>query len=71
MEKVKVKVTMEYEVTNCSDCPFKHYHYGHGECWYECSHKYHGRGAYGNILWGCQEKFTEVPEWCPVFGEKK
>lgn len=61
-----MKVTTEYEVTGCNDCPFAYAHYGHGECWTECSHKNHGRGYYENILWGCQERFTRTPDWCPL-----
>lgn len=61
-----MKVKIEYEIDNCTNCPFKYYHYGQGECWYECSHKDHNRGAYANILYGCNEKFQNIPEWCPL-----
>jgi hypothetical protein len=54
------------EVTDCQDCPFATDHRGHGECWKQCSHPQHSQGAYGNILWGCQEKFKATPNWCPI-----
>ena len=54
------------EVTDCRDCPFATDHRGHGECWKQCSHPQHNQGAYGNILWGCQEKFKATPNWCPI-----
>jgi hypothetical protein len=54
------------EVTDCRDCPFAHDHRGHGECWKECTHPQHNQGAYGNVLWGCQAKFTATPDWCPL-----
>ena len=54
------------EVTDCRDCPFAGDHRGHGECWTECRHPQHNQGAYGNILWGCQEKFKTTPIWCPI-----
>lgn len=61
-----MKLTIEIDVNDCRNCPFKHNHYGHGECWTECNHPKNGRGCYENILWGCQEEFKEVPEWCPL-----
>lgn len=61
-----MKVMIEYDIDNCGNCPFKRYHYGHGECWYECTHKDNGRGAYEDILWGCNEQFTQTPHWCPL-----
>lgn len=62
-----MKVQIEYEVKDCRDCPFRRSHRGHGECWEECGHKDNGKGCYENILWGCQEEFTAVPDWCPLF----
>lgn len=61
-----MKVQIDIEVTDCRDCLFRSSFRGHGECWEECSHKESGKGAYENILWGCQEEFKEVPEWCPL-----
>lgn len=60
------KVNIEYEIMDCRDCPFAKLHTGHGECWTECHHKDHKQAAYENILWGCQEEFKRVPEWCPL-----
>lgn len=60
------KATVEIGVTDCRDCPFARQHRGHGECWTECAHKGNGRGFYENILWGCQEDFKTIPEWCPL-----
>ena len=54
------------EVTDCRDCPFAGDHRGHGECWKECRHPQNNRGAYANILWGCQEQFKSTPSWCPL-----
>ena len=54
------------EVTDCQDCPFANDHRSQGECWTECQHAQHNQGAYGNILWGCQEKFKVTPSWCPL-----
>ena len=59
-------VDIQYDITNCTDCPFKYNHRGHGECWTECLHKENGRKYYDNILWGCQEDFTKIPDWCPL-----
>ena len=61
-----MEITMTYDVTDCRDCPFANSYYGHGECWEECTHKENGRGAYEDILWGCQQSFAVVPEWCPI-----
>ena len=61
-----MEVTVKVDVTNCKNCPFARSHQGHGECWTECAHKDHGRDCYQNILWGCQEHFSKVPEWCPI-----
>jgi hypothetical protein len=61
-----MKITTEIEVTDCRDCPFAHSHSGQGECWTECNHPANGREPYEDILWGCQEGFKEVPEWCPL-----
>lgn len=61
-----MKIQLEIDIKNCTDCPFAKEHIGHGECWTECDHKNHNQGAYGNILWGCQSKFEKVPEWCPL-----
>jgi len=58
------------EVTDCRDCPYKHDHRGHGECWAECNHP-DAPGGYKNILWGCQESFEKVPGWCPIFSKAK
>lgn len=65
-----MKIFIEVDINNCKDCLYKKYHYGHGECWYYCSHPDNGRGGYENILWGCQEEFKEIPEWCPLPLEK-
>ena len=66
-----VEVVFKYDVNNCTDCPFRDDWRGHGECWAECTHKDHGQGAYGCILWGCQEEFEAVPVWCPLgLGER-
>lgn len=54
------------EVTDCRDCPFAKEHRGHGECLMFCSHKDAGRKGYENVLFGCFEKFKEIPEWCPL-----
>jgi len=54
------------QVTNCQDCPYAHDYRGQGEGWKECRHPQHNRGGYGNILWGCQEKFKATPSWCPL-----
>ena len=62
----KPKVTVEVEVSDCRDCPYKGAHRGQGECWTECNHKDHKQEAYGNILWGCQAEFEKVPDWCPI-----
>ena len=56
------------EITDCTDCPFAKKHVGHEECWTECSHEENNRGAYEDILWGCQGFFQRVPNWCPIFG---
>ncbi len=61
-----MKVLIEYDITDCRDCPFKYDHRGHGECWAECTHKDHGQQSYGNILYGCGEKFKSIPVWCPL-----
>jgi hypothetical protein len=61
-----MKLTIEIDVTDCRDCQFRGSVRGQGECWEECSHKKHGQGPYGNILWGCQEDFKQVPKWCPL-----
>ena len=66
-----MKVLVELDITDCRDCPFTYRHSGHGECWTECRHKGNNRGAYENILWGCQDSFKEVPEWCPIFSKKQ
>lgn len=59
-------IKTEIEVKDCRSCPFAYRHNGHGECWTECSNKKHGRDFYENILWGCQENFEKVPDWCPL-----
>jgi hypothetical protein len=67
-----VEVNFTYNVTDCRDCPFRKNHYGHGECWEECTHKGTGREWHERILWGCQAQFKKVPEWCPLgFGGKQ
>jgi len=60
------KVKIEIEINDCTDCVFKKDQYGHGECWSYCSNPNHKQKPYENILWGCQEKFETVPEWCPI-----
>ena len=57
---------LEVEVKDCRDCPMRHSHRGHGECWEECCHPEFPGGAYDNILWGCQESFKEIPKLCPL-----
>lgn len=59
----------EIDVNDCRDCPFCHKHIGHGEGWYHCIHPNHGKGAYGNILWGLSEKYEALPDWCPGIGK--
>jgi len=61
-----MKVLIEYDITDCRDCPFKYNYRGQGECWAECSHKGNGCLPYENILYGCQEPFEKIPEWCPL-----
>ncbi len=56
----------EIDVKGCTNCPHRYDHRGHGECWAECGHGSHGRPAYGNILWGCQEQPKPPPSWCPL-----
>ena len=65
MKGYGMKVTIEIDVTDCRDCHFNRYHSGHGECWYYCSHPYSPDG-YDDILYGCGEKFKEIPNWCPL-----
>jgi len=66
-----MKVIIEYDIDDCQNCPFKLNHQGQGECWAECSHKdaYKKQGYYGTILYGCWEKFTGTPDWCPIFNK--
>ena len=59
-----MKVTVD--VTDCRDCPFRGSSRGHGECWEQCDHNENGRGAFKDILWGCQEDYKKTPEWCPL-----
>lgn len=54
------------EVKNCEDCPFRKSNRGHGECWEYCNHPENGRPPYEDILWGCQERFRSIPNWCPL-----
>lgn len=61
-----MKVQIEYDITDCRDCPFRHFHVGQGECWSECSHNDHNQKWYDAILYGCQESFTKIPDWCPL-----
>lgn len=61
-----MKITIEVDVKDCRNCPHKHSLRGHGECWEECTHPNRNRAPYENILWGCQEEFSRVPEWCPL-----
>jgi len=61
-----MKVMIEYDITDCRNCPFRYAHRGHGECWSECSHKDNGRSSYENILYGCNEPFKVIPKWCPI-----
>lgn len=61
-----MKKTIEIYVTDCRDCIFRYDHRGHGECWAQCDHEDHGRELFENILWGCQEEFKSIPEWCPL-----
>ncbi len=63
--KLIMKVLAELDVKNCNDCPFRNYHYGHGECWYECRHK-DAPKAYGSIIHGGGESFKGTPKWCPL-----
>lgn len=66
-----MKVKMEFEVKDCTNCPFAKENRGHGECWTYCSHPKHGQKPYEDILWGCQSYFKAIPKWCPlVKGEK-
>lgn len=65
-----MKLTIEMDVTDCRNCCYKKDHYGHGQCWAYCSNPNNGRGAYEDILWGCQGKFVKIPDWCPIFKEK-
>jgi hypothetical protein len=65
-----VKITIEHDVKDCRSCPFRYHHYGQGECWEECHHPQNGKDVYENILWGCQEQFKRVPDWCPIFNAK-
>lgn len=59
-------VTVQYEITDCTNCIFAKGHSSHGECWTECAHKDHNRGYHENILWGCNQQFKQVPKWCPL-----
>lgn len=61
-----MKVTIEYDVTHCSNCPYVFDHDSHSECWAECTHKETGRKWYDMILYGCNEQMKPVPEWCPL-----
>jgi len=62
----KYEIKTEKPITNCLNCIFRRNHYGHGECWEECSHPDNGRGSYENILYGCQGEFKKTPIWCPL-----
>ena len=61
-----MKINIEIDVTDCSDCPFTKDHRGHGECWSYCGNGGHGQEPYGDILWGCGGEFRKTPEWCPI-----
>lgn len=56
------------KIKDCRSCPFKHLHYGHGECWYYCSHPDHNRDSYEDILFGKNENPEDfvIPGWCPL-----
>jgi hypothetical protein len=54
------------EFKNCRDCPFKTSSRGQGECWEACAHPDNSRPYYDSILWGCQEHFESIPDWCPI-----
>ena len=61
-----MEINITLDITDCRDCIFTYDHRGHGECWTECQHKDHSRGAYETILWGCQQSFAKTPDWCPL-----
>lgn len=50
---------METKVNNCSNCPLKKNHYGHGENWDYCTHPNSPEG-YSNII------ENKHPKWCPL-----
>ena len=50
-------------ISGCGECPFKKYHYGHGESFDFCSHP-HGPGSYANIL--PHDMKTAYAKWCPL-----
>ena len=62
-----MKLTIE--IKDCTNCPMKRDHRGHGECWTYCSHPESPKG-YDNILWGCREEFTALPDWCPIMAKE-
>ena len=59
------------EVKDCRTCPYKYDYIGHGECWIECRHPDLDVKPYEEILWGCKEQFTKVPDWCPIKKSKQ
>jgi hypothetical protein len=61
----EMKVNVTLDITDCRDCPFKRHHYGQDGSWELCGHPNLETEAYGNILWGAQEQFKGVPDWCP------
>ena len=59
---------LKIDVKDCRDCPYKKSNRSHGECWEYCDHpdRDENHRGYDSILWGCQDEFKKVPEWCPL-----
>ena len=57
-----------HEIHNCSDCPLRQHHSGHGENWDYCSHP-NGPGGYGAIINKDDTHALIHPEWCPLLKE--
>ena len=58
-----MKLTID--VTNCSDCPCRKHHYGHGENFDYCDHP-EGPKGYDNILNDYRNDYKSIPTWCPI-----
>lgn len=61
-----MKVTLEYDVHDCRDCPYAKPYPGGPECFTACEHPDRQSQYYESILWGCREQFSQVPKWCPL-----